>query len=96
MTTSNDDLKVNNELTETTTIDLIAGYFRKYGIFEYNVRIDDFIKIVSNYIVEIHFKFGKNNKLIEGFDESIITKVSIINKNCFTAVSNWSRKLLSI
>ena len=88
-------LKVTDKLDQTTTVELINGYFRTNGFMQYGVKLDDFIKIVSNYILEKHLKFGKNNSVINVFNQNRIRNISCLNKNCFVAVDWADTKMFS-
>ena len=94
-TISNDvDLEDHQELTESTTIAVIIGYFRKHGFFYYNVKIDDFVNIISNYLLEMQLIFSNNNKNDIVFDKRV-TVIDILDENCFIAVSFDSELMLS-
>ena len=55
---------------DTTTIELLCyGYLRINGFFQYNIKLDDLIHIILNYVREFGVKIGKNSINIDTFFE---------------------------
>ena len=76
---------------------VIVGCFRQYGFFEYNVKCDDFINIIKNYINNYkNITIGKNNTEIS-LDNNLsgISMVDSLNKNFIVAVHEHDYKMLS-
>ena len=102
-------MKNSQQLTENTTIALVNGYFRTHGFFDHNVKSDDFVSIISNYLLEMQLIFSNNNKNINAFDkrnafhkrnvfdksDTRVSVIDILDENCFIAGSFVSELLLS-
>ena len=77
--------------TNDTTIELLCyGYFRVNGFFRYNIKLDDFINIISNYINEFSVKFGKDLINIDTFFKNGFRAISmdIFDKKFFIAIAH--------
>ena len=81
-----------------TTIAVIYGYFRKNGLFEYSIKYDDFIAIISKYMIPSTIKINKYTKCINAFNietnDTSIIDICSLNKEFIVAVSQSSASLL--
>ena len=84
-------------LGTTTTIAVTIGYLRKNGFFDFGVKCDDFINIISNYIIEKSLIFGNNTKKINIFGEngSRTTQIDAMNDQFIIAINQLSKQMLS-
>ena len=88
------DLNNIEWINHSTIIAVINGYFRSSQFFDYNIRCDDFIKIVYKYLSERNVSFGKNCKLINAFTAGV-SDISLLNNGIVVSVSESSQQLLS-
>ena len=69
----------------------ISGYFRKCGFVEYNVKIDDFVDIISKYMAEKTIRIDNNHNKINSFEEHLqgteFFTIYAINKNLIVVVN---------
>ena len=79
-----------------TTIEVICGYFRANGFFEYNVKCDDFAKIISKYIIEPDIQFGNNIENINTVDNVSMKETDCLNKQFIISVKQSSSELLRL
>ena len=90
-------------LNNSTTIALIFGYLRINLVERLNVKVDDFVDVISKYIIEQKIKINKNYQNITIFQnpQKEVHKVAFINKQFIVAISypqdNESyKKMLSV
>ena len=84
-------------LNHESTIALIFGYFRKNKLLNYGIKYDDFVRIVSKYMVEPAIKFGNNNKSIDGFshNDRRLYYINVHSTSFFVALDYGSKIMLS-
>ena len=85
----NNHLEAFNPLT---TIVLITGFFRINEYFKYNVRNDDFVKIISKYINEKTIEIAKN-ATIKNLNDRVID-IDSLNKQFFVVVCLSTKQML--
>ena len=74
-----------------TTVAVTFGFLRLNGFLEYNVKWDDFVSIISNYITYKHnnIKVIANKTTIHAFDDNLRVKcIDSLNKQFIVAVTD--------
>ena len=89
-------LELFDFMSAGTTTAVIFGYFRKQRFLTYNIKCDDFVSIISKYLIYPIIKIGKNNQTINAFDSKKIDFISASNKQLVFAICVKLRQLLSI
>ena len=77
-----------------TTIALIYGYFRANGFFDYNIKIDDFIKLVKKYMSKNQIKLVKSHKSIKLASDVEVHTLHAVSKECLVGFT--SNNMLSL
>ena len=78
------------------TIALIFGYFRKHEMLKSNVRMNDFVSIVLNYICDNKkIEFGDNSINITSFDGNIVNDIDASNKQFIVGINERLKQMLS-
>ena len=87
-------------MSDTTTIAVIFGYFRKNEFLDYNVECSNFISIISKYIENKSIKIGNNNINIDIFDAGnhniSPNNLDVLNKNFIVGTTTSHNHMLSI
>ena len=90
-------------MTRASTIALVFGYTRKHWHLEYNVKLDDFVNVISKYLAAPQIKVGKYHQNIDAFNEKevrlsdiyglnetfIVARVSVSNLRKMLSLYNW-------
>ena len=92
-TTNNgrNDVKLDDNFLDFLKFDevrlVVYGYFWSCKFLEYNIKCDDFIKIIAKYINHNSITIGDDHKIINFFDNKAVHQVDSLNKD-FIIVSN--------
>ena len=74
-------------ITNEATIVVVFAYLRKYGCFDFNVKWDDLITIISQYINDNKsVKIGEKNIFIDVNSKKRIDYIDVIDKQLIVAV----------
>ena len=65
----------------------VVAYFRCFGFLDYNVKVENFVNIVSTYIAERdNIKFGDKSYKIDVFDDKFVRGIDCIDENFIVVV----------
>ena len=80
-----------------TTIAVILGFFRNHGYLQYNVRVTDFMEIISKYIIAKEIKITDTVTTINIFDGRKVIAIDALKKQFIVAITKSSNNnLLSL
>ena len=88
-----DSQHVCDLLSNKTKTTLARGFFLVNGFLQYNVKIDDFINIISRYLIEISIQFGDDVKKIVINGNHEVSDIGIFNNKLFVVVSRKTKHM---